>query len=89
MKASRIDPVHRGAVVDHVTLKRQDEEQAVPGHFLTCLIWKSFYYPSQQMDRNTEEANPAVLQLSCCWYFRTTGDCITKNRYGQISGTGL
>jgi tetratricopeptide (TPR) repeat protein len=39
MKASRIDPVHCGAAVDRVNPKRQDEEHAVPGRFLTCLVW--------------------------------------------------
>jgi tetratricopeptide (TPR) repeat protein len=39
MKASRIDSIHRGAAFDGVTLKGQDENQTVPGHFLTCLTW--------------------------------------------------
>jgi tetratricopeptide (TPR) repeat protein len=39
MKASRIDPIHCGAAVDGMDMKGQDADQAVPGHFLTCLIW--------------------------------------------------
>lgn len=39
VKASRIDPIHCGAAVDGITMKRQDENQTVPGHFLTCLVW--------------------------------------------------
>ena len=37
MKASRIDPIHCGAAVDGNTMKRQDEDKTVPGHFLICL----------------------------------------------------
>jgi len=39
VKASRIDPIHCGAAADGITMKRQDENQTVPGHFLTCLVW--------------------------------------------------
>jgi tetratricopeptide (TPR) repeat protein len=39
MKASRIDPIHCGAAVDDVMMKKQDENQTIPGYFLTCLIW--------------------------------------------------
>jgi tetratricopeptide (TPR) repeat protein len=39
MKACRIDPIHCGAAVDGMAMKGQDADQAVPGHFLTCLIW--------------------------------------------------
>lgn len=38
-KASRIDPVHCGAVADNVTMKGLDVNQTIPGQFLTCLIW--------------------------------------------------
>ncbi len=39
MKARRIDPIHCGADVEGVAMKRQGTDQSVPGHFLTCLIW--------------------------------------------------
>jgi tetratricopeptide (TPR) repeat protein len=39
MKASRINPMNCGAAVDGATLKRQKEDQIVPGHFPACLVW--------------------------------------------------
>jgi len=39
LKASRIDPIHCGAVADDATMKGQDVNQTVPGQFLTCLVW--------------------------------------------------
>jgi tetratricopeptide (TPR) repeat protein len=39
MKASRTDPIHCSAAVDGITMKCQDENQAVPGYFLTCRVW--------------------------------------------------
>jgi len=39
LKASRIDPVLDGIPADRILMKDQADEQAIPGHFLTCLIW--------------------------------------------------
>jgi tetratricopeptide (TPR) repeat protein len=39
MKASRIDPIHCGTAVEEVIVKKQDENQTIPGHSLTCFVW--------------------------------------------------
>jgi tetratricopeptide (TPR) repeat protein len=39
MKAARIDPIHCGTVADDATITAQDTAPAVPGQFLTRLIW--------------------------------------------------
>ncbi len=39
LKASRIDPIHCGITAERIPVKGQAEDQSIPGHFLTCLLW--------------------------------------------------